>query len=533
MTYGYAALKCLSALYWMSQYSESDWAHVAHTLGKTKEKLIAPKLKDLDGRQADILESMLTTIDWMLDSYKEIPFNKEDLIARVRLDKMETEAYVSEFEGMLNAEVNEDTIHDRMRALRSELEHQLTKHRVEEEVRKLHREVTFNSGGKGYGEILEKFKSEIESIRGNQDGNIKGLVGSIGSSSVEAIRETLQRAQDMNTERGVIRTPYKGLNRACGYGGLRRGEFANFGALSHHNKTGVIMDCFRGALMYNKPYMVDSKKKPLVIHISFENRLEQNLPMLYKDLYEAEFQVKVDKSKINPSEAAEYIMERFKRNGYEFRMECFEANDFSPVDIITILEGYRAKGYEIHLVACDYLELICDKTGASMRADEAILHGLDTVRSYTMTKAITFVNGHQLSSEAQSIFKDYRTGGFVNEINNAGMYRNTKGLHQKLDLEFVQAVIKTEFGAFMEFARGKHRGGEDTPFSHLIFAKQFREFGGMLDDVELEEVDIIPNLRAHIGNLISGGSGGGQSGGGDIGQNQYQPQQEMEEEFDF
>lgn len=523
MNPGYLLMKQFCAYYWMSLHPNSDWEYVRSTMENARRLIVTPYLKHSDGPELKMLESHLITIDWMESVYKDVALDRDDLISRIRLGGAETQALADEFERMISVEVTEDTVHVKLKAIQSELGFQLNNLKIKTAIKKLHRDAVFDDNGLGFTSILNEFRETTDKLAESTNGAVRGLVGSMGSDEEGSLADIIERSREMNTAVGVIKTPFTGLNRACGFGGFRRGEFINFGALSHHYKTGIILDCFRGACQYNKPYLWDKRLKPLVLHISFENRLEQNIPTLIKSIWEAEYQKKFDPKKMSVKECETYLIDRLGRMGYTFRMEFYDSSDFDANDLVASLAAWRAKGYELHLVGCDYLELICGKD-KTRRLDEEILHTLHTVRTFTVANGITFVNGHQLSGEAQDKFRDEQAG-FVGTINNGGYYRNTKGLHHKLDLEFIQAKVVHDSGVYMEWARGKHRGGEETPQSHLIFAKKFREFGGLLDDVELDTPDIIPVLKTYLNNLesegnLSGPSGGAQGGYGVMAQGQ-------------
>ena len=127
-------------------------------------------------------------------------------------------------------------------------------------------------------------QERLSKLTAPTEGEKTGFVGRLGTDNASIMTEILEKAKEVNSTVGVLRTGLVGLNRSCGIGGFRRGELINFGALTHHYKTGMLNDVIRTVPLYNKPFMWDEKKKPAVLRISFENKLEQDLPIIYRSL---------------------------------------------------------------------------------------------------------------------------------------------------------------------------------------------------------------------------------------------------------
>ncbi|MFO6295641.1 DnaB family ATPase, partial [Pseudomonas aeruginosa] len=63
---------------------------------------------------------------------------------------------------------------------------------------------------------------------------------------------------------------------------LKRGEFIIGGGLQHQYKSGVSMSLFCHVCLFNKPYMRDINKKPLVMIITIGNEVTCNLIFIYE-----------------------------------------------------------------------------------------------------------------------------------------------------------------------------------------------------------------------------------------------------------
>lgn len=102
--------------------------------------------------------------------------------------------------------------------------------------------------------------------------------------SIEHIIESAQKIFDKSSS---LKTGYKGLDDASGTGGIPRGHYFNVSACSHHYKSGMLLSLMTGVARNNKPNLFDKTKKPLLLRVTFENRLEQDIKVLYQDIYGA------------------------------------------------------------------------------------------------------------------------------------------------------------------------------------------------------------------------------------------------------
>ena len=69
-------------------------------------------------------------------------------------------------------------------------------------------------------------------------------------------------------------------------GGIRRGEFVTMGALQHKYKTGSTLSMFMQIALHNQPIVTpeEAGKKPLLLRISFEDSLTNNVQFMYQYL---------------------------------------------------------------------------------------------------------------------------------------------------------------------------------------------------------------------------------------------------------
>jgi hypothetical protein len=97
-------------------------------------------------------------------------------------------------------------------------------------------------------------------------------------------------------------------------GGFRRGEFVCVPALQHKYKTGFSLSLFKQFAIYNKPHMLDSWQKPLILRISFEDDIELNIKFMYQSLMMEESYEKALDLKVSTDVMSSYIKERLQVN---------------------------------------------------------------------------------------------------------------------------------------------------------------------------------------------------------------------------
>lgn len=487
-------IKCISAVFLNRQLSSPIGA-VVPLASKLLNDTRMPKDVVGDGGANDAARALMTTYEWLRSTRDDDVITKRDVVDRIRINCIHDNAYESIINDTLSIEGDDaDAIRKRVRGITNEMRAFKRKRELAKLLSAANRRVNFNESNEDLDTYMGEFQQDLNAIV-NTDTNAKeGLVAKIDFSSLTDIEETLQKTKDVNGSEGVLKTGWIALNKGLGIGGYRRGELVNWGALTHNYKTGVLLDHCRWFPMYNTPYMLDSDKKPAIVRLSFENKPEQDLPLMYRSLWEAEHKKKCDIKEINVKEAAQYIQEKLGANGYTFFMECYDPNGMDVWDIIDILNGYEAAGYEIHGLIVDYPELICGRSNSS-RKDELINSTYEVLRNHCFPRGITVIAAHQLSTEAQRLTRE-GTSNFVQKVSTGGWYMYSQSLHTKLDCEWLIHIHKVGEDSYLTAHRGKHRGGDQTPMKHRFFAMKFQEYGGINDDLLSGECTAIYNLNS-------------------------------------
>jgi len=340
----------------------------------------------------------------------------------------------------------------------------------------------------------------------------KGIVSSLNFDDANAVKASMEQGQDASSAEGIMRTGWAGFNKMCGEeAGIRRGDSICIGALQHNYKSGTLLNLAKHIALYNVPYMLDPTKKPLIIFISLENNIADNILELYKSLRENELGHLISIKDINIDEASAYVIDRMRERGYNFEMIRAEAGGYGVNDLTDTLQKRLDEGYEIHACIVDYLNLF-SKQGTVGGNDAALVRDLfRRARAWCNPKLITFITAHQLSSEAKFLLRQ-GTDCFVKDIAGRSYWDSCKSLDQELDMEVIQHIVKPGDGhSYLEFMIGKHRKVSITKEVDKYWVQRFEEAGAILDDVELAR----PLFTRSIGGGNVGGDGEGADSGGE------------------
>lgn len=331
--------------------------------------------------------------------------------------------------------------------------------------------------------------SEDDSKRGMNNPFITGGFRTDDESSMaEAWTQTLESG---NPD-AILKTGYQGINRGLGKGGLFRGDTIVVGALQHKYKSGMMNDFVCDIAYYNKPYMFDPDKKPVIIKISLENHIADDLTRMYKRIIAVkEHRIPTDEEMLNttPEQAANVINEHMGKNGYKFVHVRINPSDVGYLDIQKFVTEIMNEGYEVHLLVIDYLIKLSTKGIPPRRDGTDYQEMYSQMRNYCSERNITFITPHQLSTEATYLIRDDIGSDFVKHVAGNSYYAKCKQVDREVDIEMVQHLVTRkeagELATYYTWCIGKNRRVHDTPESHKSFAMKFTELG-LMPDVETE-----------------------------------------------
>ena len=448
------------------------------------ESIQAPEISVDTNETRAIVQNLKATAGWMAAQDPDYQYNLTNLKQRLKLDVEGDPNLYEIIEDGIVSNVDENQLKSRCQELRSILINHTKAKEVSEIIKKYYKPLGVSPKPNMHitvGELIRK----LEPFASNGSAHDTHVVSSVTFSDVDAMAETLQMGLEELSTEGIMKCGWQGINRMLGeQGGFRRGNTYLISALQHNFKSGTLLNIPRQIAMYNVPYMIDDKKKPLILHISLENENADDMLLMYKMIKENMTNERTDLAHMKPAEAAAYMHEQISANGYEFISMRINPSDFSYRGLFDIIESYEVKGYEIHMLSLDYLNMI-PKTGCiSENHADRIQELYRRIRNFLSPRKITFLTAHQISTEGKKLVR-MKMDNVVKEFANKGYYEGCSGVDREVDVEIVQHIEKPgDETSWLTFHRGKHRGLKDmTPDKDLYCAYKFSPIGAIPDDV--------------------------------------------------
>jgi len=294
------------------------------------DKIKLPNRGDIvsiDGR-SDVLHDLMDLVYTLMN--KEVDTgSKEDLLQTIKAAcGIHQDLYESIREGVL-ADITQEEVSRQIASIRLYLKARLKEIEVKDIISKAYRDIIIDKTGAVSNKVINLInRLEELSFETDRDPAIKG---SLSIDDINSIKGTLIETKEFHSDKGLMKTGWQGLNEMLS-GGFRRGECVVVPGLQHNYKTGMNLSLFRQLAIYNKPYMLDNTKKPMLLRISFEDDLTNNIAFLYNSITGKNInELETEEDFLR---ASELIREDLGRNGYAVQMMRVDPTEWSYRDII-------------------------------------------------------------------------------------------------------------------------------------------------------------------------------------------------------
>ena len=448
----------------------------------------------MDGdRYRETLVALRTTALYLADLPETAELSSEMLLHRIRVNVGYDTNLYDVFVDALRELSSQEEIKKHVLRYRDDLRSFLRSLHIKEVVKKYHTKISFGQQEVDWSRVVDELIEEIEPLRNGSLGVApEWLVDDIDLSDLAALEDAIERSLDENNADGMMSCGWQGVNRMLGEETYyRRGDFVVVGALQHNFKTGWMTNHIKHFALYNTPYMRDPSKKPLLVYLSTENSVKDNLISLYISLKENETNEPCDVRNVSPKEVARYVMEKLSVNGYHIKFQRVNPTEFTFRDLFDMVLKWESEGYEIHALLFDYLNMISKKGCAQGPMGSDIRDLFRRVRNFMNPRGILFMTPHQLASDAKQLLRAGVTPeNFVKEIANKGYWDSCRVIDQEVDLEIYIHIVKTAKGSFLTIQRGKHRKPTITPEKYLFCVLPFSPVGGIRDDILGEDTTL-------------------------------------------
>ena len=364
-------VKAITLLYRESQLEEgSDGS--ADLVRQIVETIKTPENVIEGDRTRDVIVGLKETALWMSSNPPNYDYDKNILLQRIRVNTgYETNLYDAFADGLYDVDTDEEIKKiclDYRDVLRSYINHT----HIQESIKKASQKILFNEETIDWKTFVQNHIAELEPYANLSLEGQKDSMDSVDLSNIKNLTKMFERSVKEVSNEGTMKTGWQGLNRMTGeHNGGRRGEFWLIGALQHNFKSGIILSLFKQTALYNTPTLTDPTKKPLLIHLSFENNMTDNLIWLYVNLMENETgeECDVNKIELTTEEMAVYVRKRMMENGWHVKMFRENPSEYGFHDLFDMVNKLESQGYEVHMIACDYANMMtkrgCVSTGPS------------------------------------------------------------------------------------------------------------------------------------------------------------------------
>ena len=448
----------------------------------------------IDGdRTRESIVGLRGTLLYMLDNPSTEPYDREHLLQRIRINLSGDAEMFPIFDNGLRDLVDEAEIKKQVLRYREDLrqyQHQL---RIKDILKRFYTKAHFpqtDNGDVDWAAFIPDLEAELGKVNTAQVTSVlqkPHITDSIDFSNCQSLVDVAKRAAEEVSVEGMLQCGWQGVNNMLGGEDpirFRRGDFAVVGALQHNFKTGFTLNLFRHFCQYNKPYLFDKTKKPMMLHISAEDSATNNTLKLYQYLKENETKEPCDVTVFDPEEVGRYVQAKLTETGFHVHMLRINPTEFTYRDFYDIVLEFESRGYEIHACVFDYLNMI-SKRGCDQGATGADIRNLfRRIRNFTLPRGITFITPHQISSDAKKLLRSgVQPEKFVEEIANRGYWDSCGVIDQEVDIEFYLHKVLKDGVYYLNIGIGKHRRVGITPDKYKNIYIQFHDVAALPDDV--------------------------------------------------
>lgn len=413
------------------------------------------------GGDHDVITSLKNTILEMCNNPIDHDYDKQELLRTIQINTLADERLFDVIKQALDEELTEAGLKRSILSMRKSISNHFRYQSLTKLLVTTANTVKFQREKvKDITQYISELMTQLESLQVASTSKDPAIISEIDIGDDSGMNDVMEECRNISSGDKVYRTGWQGLNRAL-QGGPRPGDTVVVGALQHSYKTGMTLSLFAQIAMFNKPepFMIDITKKPLLLRISFEDSMANNVMFLYQYLKYNETRRPVNMKDIDPREANEYIKEQLQQNGWHVKMIRVDPDQWTYRSILNKIVEYEAQGYEVKVLMLDYLSKI-NKAGCTNNGmiGGEIADLLSKVRSYCANKSILHVTPHQLSTEAKMLARSgVSEESLVLEWKGRGYWEGNKGLDRVYDIGILLHVFKIKGKAFLSFCVDKHR----------------------------------------------------------------------------
>lgn len=451
-------VKSLTLIYRESQLSIKT-ENSADLVRTAIETVQIPDFTNGINSEREILLNLKATIIEMCSNPPDHEYDKNSLLQQLKINCKHDENFYNILAEGINEEIQDNQLKRNIVNLRKAINNHFREEKINEVLNKASYDFKFKRDKiKDINQFLMETVAQLDALQVQSSSKDPALIADLDISDENAVKEVCKELLSNNDSAGILKTGWQDINLML-QGGFRRGDYVITPSLQHKYKTGTNLSYFAQVAQFNIPHMIDKTKKPLLLRISCEDKMIENVQFLYQYLKYDETLEFVDIKEASIEEMSLYIKEKLTINGYHIKLKQIDPTQSSYKHICNIVIELEAQGYEIHLIAIDQVGMLpttgCVSTGPMGTEKRDIIRRL---RNFCLPKKITLITPHQLSTDAKMLIRNgLPEDKFLADIAEKGFYEGSKQLDQEVDLEIYGHLFKYKGKTYMNYYRGKHR----------------------------------------------------------------------------
>lgn len=444
-----------------------------------KELLDLVKVSEVNlgsGTETDAVNAVKGTAIDMCRAADITYFERQDLLARLRINVGDDDKWFQALEKGINAKLEGQPLAKSIAALRQKVSSLISREKIGQILRKASGEWNFkNDDISDHKEFLQAVLGDLEGMVNTSSEKDMAVNDELRFDQPETVKAITDRIREINNGDRLWKTGHQKMNIMF-QGGMREGETWVIGALPHMDKSGTSLTLFRQFTQYNTPFVRKPGKRPTLVRITMEDPLTTNLQYLYKDIMiniDPECG-DIDPKHVDPDEINRVVSHHFVSSGYDVRMRDVNPSDWTFRKLFDYINQLDADGCDVQVLMIDYLSMM-PATGCRQGPAGTELQDLfRRVRNFCRSRGILFITPHQLSTEARNLTRGVVTDEtFLPFITNKGYWQDCKGLDREFDGAFYVHIVRKDGVAYKAYCRDKHRFpgilDEDDKFFFMPF----------------------------------------------------------------
>ncbi len=408
----------------------------------------------------DVIRSLKSVINEMIGQVGQDEQDKDQLLSTLKIScDFDEKLYEMFYEG-ITKEIEESGLKKSIISYRRSIANFYKEKQAEAILNKAAYEVKFNRDKiPNFNEFVLKVIQQLEPLQVLTSSKDPAIIDNVDIGDEAAVNTVFEEIEYSNSSEGILRTGWQDINDML-QGGFRRGDFVEINALQHKYKTGFTLSLFKQIATHNKPFMINPAKKPLLLRISFEDDLKDNIQTLYQLMKFEETGIDVDikDATISKAEKSAYVKAKLQSAGYHVKMLRVDPTMWTYKHICNKIVELESEGYEIHLLMLDYLSKV-PTTGCSIGGTGTDMRDMfSRMYNFTKPRKITLVTPHQISTEAKTLIRaGIPEEDFVKNLPGKGYTEGSKQLDQVIDIEIYLHVFKSKGSTYLSVQLGKRR----------------------------------------------------------------------------